>query len=312
MRCMHSTPKLNAAERRQAGGERHADRSTAHVVLAVLLQHVQRPVHQRRQDAAPLRQRSGQGHLGLHEQGLHVEVLRSKRHHAASDLDGYLLFNQGLGASELGIVNGLGQARAATSRTTRRRSRRRRRRRRHARCPAEHHGLDHCHRGLGRRCLRKNQEAAVSFLKFATGPVYQPQMLTEVAGPGTLLPPSRLSVLTDPSRPGQVPVDGGSRQAGPGPAPVARRALPGHRQGVRQLGSRTCTKARGRRRRPTTRPSRPRRTSSRSGCRRRQLTPQLRSGGVDAVGPARCCPAREEESPSTDATRPAPAPGLFQ
>ena len=53
--------------------------------------------------------------------------------------------------------------------------------------------------GWGVGAFSKNQEAAVSFLKYVTGPEYQPQMLDEFAGPGTLLPPSRLSVLNDPA-----------------------------------------------------------------------------------------------------------------
>jgi ABC-type glycerol-3-phosphate transport system substrate-binding protein len=53
--------------------------------------------------------------------------------------------------------------------------------------------------GWGVGAFSKNQEAATSFLKFVTGPVYGAKMLEEFAGPGTLLPPSRLSVLNDPA-----------------------------------------------------------------------------------------------------------------
>ncbi len=53
--------------------------------------------------------------------------------------------------------------------------------------------------GWGVGAFSKNQEAAVSFLKYATGPEYQAAMLEEAAGPGTRLAPSRLSVLTDPA-----------------------------------------------------------------------------------------------------------------
>jgi ABC-type glycerol-3-phosphate transport system substrate-binding protein len=119
---------------------------------------------------------------------------------AASDLDGYLIFNQGIGASELGIVNGLGQAqsgnakdyKATISKT--------------AAQAAVMPGVQPnttgsiiVTEGWGVGAFSKNQEAAASFLRYATGPEYQPQMLAEKAGPGTLLPPSRLSVLTDPA-----------------------------------------------------------------------------------------------------------------
>ena len=119
---------------------------------------------------------------------------------AASDLDGYLIFNQGLAASEIGIVNGLGQAQSgnatdykATIPKT-------------AAAPAVMPGISAgttgsiiVTEGWGVGAFSKNQEAASSFLRFVTGPEYQPKMLDEVAGQGTHLPPSRLSVLNDPA-----------------------------------------------------------------------------------------------------------------
>ena len=91
---------------------------------------------------------------------------------AASDLDGYLIFNQGLAASELGIVNGLGQAQSGNVKDYKATHRQ------DAAAPAVMPGIHARTRrvsiivtegwGVGAFC--KNQEAAVSFLKFATGP----------------------------------------------------------------------------------------------------------------------------------------------
>jgi ABC-type glycerol-3-phosphate transport system substrate-binding protein len=53
--------------------------------------------------------------------------------------------------------------------------------------------------GWGVGAFSQNQAAATSFLKYMTGPEYQRLMLEEGAGPGTALPPSRLSVLNDPA-----------------------------------------------------------------------------------------------------------------
>ena len=119
---------------------------------------------------------------------------------AASDLDGYLIFNQGLAASEIGIVNGLGQAQSGNAKDYKATIAK------DAAAAAVMPGVVKdttgsiiVTEGWGVGAFSKNQEAAVSFLKFVTGPDYQPKMLEEVAGPGTLLPPSRVSVLSDPA-----------------------------------------------------------------------------------------------------------------
>lgn len=118
---------------------------------------------------------------------------------AASDLDGYLIFNQGLAASEIGIVNGLGQAQSGNAKDYKATIPKT------AAAPAVMPGVKPgttgsiiVTEGWGVGAFSKQQEAATSFLSFITGPEYQPKMLEEVAGPGTLLPPSRLSVLNDP------------------------------------------------------------------------------------------------------------------
>ena len=119
---------------------------------------------------------------------------------AASDLDGYLLFNQGLAASEIGIVNGLGQAQSGNAKDFKATIAKT------AAAPAVMPGINAgttgsiiVTEGWGVGAFSKNPKAAASFLKFITGPEYQPKMLDEFAGPGTLLPPSRLSVLSDPA-----------------------------------------------------------------------------------------------------------------
>ncbi len=119
---------------------------------------------------------------------------------AASDLDGYLIFNQGLAASEIGIVNGLGQAQSGNAKDYKATIPKT------AAAPAVMPGIGAgttgsiiVTEGWGVGAFSKQQEAATSFLSFITGPEYQPQMLADVAGPGTLLPPSRLSVLNDPA-----------------------------------------------------------------------------------------------------------------
>ncbi len=119
---------------------------------------------------------------------------------AASDLDGYLIFNQGLAASEIGIVNGLGQAQSGNAKDYKATIPKT------AAAPAVMPGVEAgttgsiiVTEGWGVGAFSTKQEAAASFLSFITGPEYQPKMLDEVAGPGTLLPPSRLSVLNDPA-----------------------------------------------------------------------------------------------------------------
>lgn len=119
---------------------------------------------------------------------------------AASDLDAALLFNQGLGASEIGLVSFLSQAqsgnvddyKASIPKTAARA----------AVMPGVMAGTTGSiivTEGWGVGLFSQNQEAAASFLKFVTGPEYQRAMLEDAAGPGTALPPSNVSVLADPA-----------------------------------------------------------------------------------------------------------------
>ena len=154
---------------------------------------------------------------------------------AASDLDGALLFNQGIGASEIGLVEFLSQAQSGNVKDYKATIPK------DAAVPAVMPGIQAgttgsiiVTEGWGVGAFSKNQEAAVSFLKYATGPEYQAAMLEEAAGPGTRLAPSRLSVLTDPAVQTKYPFTAVLGKQAQGHAPVAGRSLPGHRQGVRQ------------------------------------------------------------------------------
>ena len=158
------------------------------VVLALLLQLVQRPVHQRRQDAGPVRQRPGQvATWDSINKGFTSKFWGPSGNNSASDLDGYLIFNQGLAASELGIVNGLGQAQSGNVKDYKATISKA------AAAPAVMPGIQPdttgsiiVTEGWGVGAFSKNQEAAVSLLNYMTGPVYQPQMLAEIGVAGQL------------------------------------------------------------------------------------------------------------------------------
>jgi len=119
---------------------------------------------------------------------------------AASDLDGALLFNQGLGASEIGLVSFLSQAQSgnekdykATIPKTAAKA---------AVMPGIQPGTTGSiivTEGWGVGAFSQQKEAAASFLKYVTGPEYQTLMIADGAGPGTALPPINLSVLNDPA-----------------------------------------------------------------------------------------------------------------
>lgn len=119
---------------------------------------------------------------------------------AASDLDGALLFNQGIGASQIGLVSFLSQAQSgnvddykATIPKTAANA---------AIMPGVQPGTTGSiivTEGWGVGTFSQNKEAATSFLKFVTGPEYQSVMIADGAGPGTALPPSSLTVLNDPA-----------------------------------------------------------------------------------------------------------------
>jgi ABC-type glycerol-3-phosphate transport system substrate-binding protein len=118
---------------------------------------------------------------------------------APADTDASLLFNQGIAASEIGLVEFFSEAQSGDVKDFKATI---------AKAdvsaavmPGVNAGTTGSiivTEGLGLSQFSKNKEAAVSFMKFATSPDFQKQ-LAITGTQGQINPPSRLSVLADPA-----------------------------------------------------------------------------------------------------------------